>query len=62
MRGSGFVVNRLLAGEITEEGIGLTRLREVATEVLAGRCVPFLFTYHAAAGREVRARRAQPPM
>jgi SAM-dependent methyltransferase len=46
----GPVANRLLAGEITEEEVGLTRLQEVALEVLGDRRVPFLFTYHAALG------------
>jgi protein-tyrosine-phosphatase/ubiquinone/menaquinone biosynthesis C-methylase UbiE len=46
----GPVANRLLAEEITEKGVGLTRLREVALKVLGDRRVPFLFTYHAVLG------------
>jgi ubiquinone/menaquinone biosynthesis C-methylase UbiE/protein-tyrosine-phosphatase len=46
----GPVANRLLAGEVSEEEVGLTRLREVAREVLGERRVPFLFTYHVALG------------
>jgi hypothetical protein len=46
----GPVASRLLSAEITEEGVGLTRLREVALEILGDRRVPFLFTYHAVLG------------
>jgi ubiquinone/menaquinone biosynthesis C-methylase UbiE len=46
----GPIANRLLAGEINEEEVGLNRLREVATEVLGNRRVPFLFSYHAVLG------------
>jgi hypothetical protein len=46
----GPVANRLLAGEINEEEVGLARLREVASTVLGNRRVPFLFTYHAVLG------------
>jgi protein-tyrosine-phosphatase/ubiquinone/menaquinone biosynthesis C-methylase UbiE len=46
----GPVARRLADGELTEEGIGLTRLREVADRVLGDRSVPFLFSYRVRLG------------
>ena len=46
----GPVANRIAAGELTEDGIGLTRVREVATRVLGDRSVRFLFSYRVRIG------------
>jgi ubiquinone/menaquinone biosynthesis C-methylase UbiE len=46
----GPVAKRLESGEWTEDGIGLTRLREVATRVLGDRTVPFVFSYRVRIG------------
>jgi hypothetical protein len=46
----GPVAKRLESGEWTEDGIGLTQLREVAEQVLADRTVPFVYSYRVRLG------------
>ena len=46
----GPVAKRLLAGETSQDEVGLTELRSAARRALGERAVPFLFTYHARLG------------
>lgn len=46
----GMVATRLESGEWTEEGVGLSRLREVAERVLGDRTVPFVYGYRVRIG------------